>query len=275
MVLVFGAAGGAGAYAASRVRTARGDRRERAEQLEEARRLADEDVTVFGEQLQRLGDLVEGHELDEETRHDYQLALDAYEHAKFDAPRLREVDQISSLVDTLASGRYSIVCVRARLAGEPVPEMRLPCFFNPQHGPSSRNVMWTSPRTGTRTVPACSRCATQLAAREKPEVRTVSIGGRRVPYWEAGRLDGAVQPRLLPRGLRRRGQHGVDVLPARLRPGRRRCLLHRGHHAERLRRRRRLRRRWLTTVVAATVAAVAGTDRIPCRDRSSPPTVVP
>ncbi len=186
MVLVFGAAGGAGAYAASRVRTARGDRRERAEQLEEARRLADEDVTVFGEQLQRLGDLVEGHELDEEARHDYQLALDAYEHAKFDAPRLREVDQISSLVDTLASGRYSIVCVRARLAGEPVPEMRLPCFFNPQHGPSSRNVMWTSPRTGTRTVPACSRCATQLAAREKPEVRTVSIGGRRVPYWEAG-----------------------------------------------------------------------------------------
>ena len=30
------------------------------------------------------------------------------------------------------------------------------------------------------------RCATQLAAREKPEVRTVRIGSRTVPYWEAG-----------------------------------------------------------------------------------------
>lgn len=186
MVLAFGAAGGAGAYVASRFRVTRSERRERAQELEDVRRLADEDVTVFGEQLQRLGTRVEGHELDEETRRDYQLALDAYEHAKFDAPRLREVDQISTLVDTLASGRYAIVCVRARLAGGPVPERTLPCFFNPQHGPSSRNVMWTSPRTGTRTVPACARCTAQLAAREKPEVRTVTVGGRKVPYWEAG-----------------------------------------------------------------------------------------
>ena len=186
MVLAFGAAGGAGAYAASRVRTARTERRERAEELEQVRRVADEDVTVFGEQLQRLGDRVAGHELDQPTREDYQLALDAYEHAKFAAPRMREADEISALVDTLASGRYAILCVRARLVGEPVPERTLPCFFNPQHGPSSRNLMWTSPRTGTRTVPACARCASQLAAREKPEVRTVRFGGRTVPYWEAG-----------------------------------------------------------------------------------------
>jgi hypothetical protein len=46
--------------------------------------------------------------------------------------------------------------------------------------------MWTSARTGTRTVPACQRCVAQLASREKPEVRTVQIGSRRVPYWEAG-----------------------------------------------------------------------------------------
>jgi hypothetical protein len=186
MVLAFGAAGGAGAYVASRVRTSRTDRREKAEELEQVRKIADEDVTVFGEQLQRLGGLVDGHELDEATRADYQIALDAYEHAKFAAPRLRAVDEISALVDTLAGGRYAILCVRAGLAGEPAPERTLPCFFNPQHGPSARKVMWTSARTGTRTVPACGRCATQLAAREKPEVRTVRVGGRTVPYWEAG-----------------------------------------------------------------------------------------
>jgi len=186
MLLALGAAGGAGAYAASRVRLVREERREHAEELEEMRRLADEDVTVYGEQLRRLGELLGERELDQAAREDYQVALDAYEHAKRDAPRLVKVDQISSLVDTLASGRYAIVCVRARVSGQPVPEMTLPCFFNPQHGPSSRRVMWTTARTGTRTVPACGRCATQLAARERPEVRTVQVHGRKVPYWEAG-----------------------------------------------------------------------------------------
>lgn len=179
-------AGGGGTYAGRKLLASRADRRERAEQLDAMRRLADEDVTVFGEQLQRLGDDVTDVDLDADSRRDYQTALDAYERAKWDAPRLAEMDQISSLVDTLASGRYALVCVRARVAGEPVPDRRVPCFFNPQHGPSAHSMMWTSPRTGTRTVPACIRCSEQLKAREKLDVRTIKIGSRKVPYWEAG-----------------------------------------------------------------------------------------
>ncbi|MGZ5400233.1 MAG: hypothetical protein ACXWDM_09480 [Nocardioides sp.] len=187
-VLVLAAGGGAGAYGAQRFRANRADRREKAVQLDGVRRLADEDVTVFGEQLQRLGNEVAERELDSDTRQDYQVALNAYERAKWDAPRLQEIEEISSLVDTLAAGRYALACVQARIVGEPIPELRVPCFFNPQHGPSARTVLWTSARTGTRRVPACSRCAAQVAAREKPEVRIVEIGGRRVPYWEAGSL---------------------------------------------------------------------------------------
>ena len=62
----------------------------------------------------------------------------------------------------------------------------MPCFFNPQHGPSARDVMYTVPRRGTKRLPACSMCASRVAQREKPEVRTVEIGTRKVPYWEAG-----------------------------------------------------------------------------------------
>lgn len=185
-VLLVLAGGGAGTYATRRVLALRADRRTRAAEVEQVRRVAEEDVTVFGEQLQRLGDAVADRTLDQPTRTDYQTALDAYERAKWDAPRMEHADEISSLVDTLASGRYALACVQARLAGEPVPQLRVPCFFNPQHGPSARDVMWTSPRHGTRKVPACSRCTTQLAAREKPEVRKVQIGSRMVPYWEAG-----------------------------------------------------------------------------------------
>lgn len=186
LLLALVTGGGAGAYGAQRIRASRVDRRQRAEELEGVRRLADEDVTVFGEQLQRLGDDVAERELDTDTRHDYQTALDAYERAKWGAPRLQQIEEISSLIDTLATGRYALACVRARMVGEPIPELRVPCFFNPQHGPSAREVMWTSTRSGTRRVPACRLCAARVAAHEKPEVRTVRIGSRTVPYWEAG-----------------------------------------------------------------------------------------
>ncbi len=170
-LLLILAAGGGGTYAGRRLVAARADRRDRAEQLLAVRRLAEEDVTVFGEQLQRLGDHVADVELDGDARLDYQTALDAYERAKWDAPRLAEPDQISSLVDTLATGRYSLACVRARVAGEPVPELRVPCFFNPQHGPSSRDVEWIRPGRGTRMVPACAQDAARVEADEVPDVR--------------------------------------------------------------------------------------------------------
>jgi len=76
--------------------------------------------------------------------------------------------------------------VQARVAGRPLPEHRVPCFFNPQHGPSARDVLWTQPGRGTRTVPACAQDAARIQAHELPEVRKVRIGGRAVPYWEAG-----------------------------------------------------------------------------------------
>jgi hypothetical protein len=180
------AAGGAATWTARRFSSLRADRREQADVLDQMRRLADEDVTVFGEQLQRLDRTLAGRPLDADGQQDYQTALDAYERGKWDAPRMEHPDEISRLVDTLASGRYALACVHARIEGRPRPELRVPCFFNPQHGPSARDVMWTTTRRGTRIVPACSRCAAQLAAREKPEVLTVEIGSRRVPYWEAG-----------------------------------------------------------------------------------------
>jgi hypothetical protein len=177
---------GGGGFAAKRWRDHLDRRRTQAADLEGVRRLAEEDVTVLGEQLQRLGREVEGHELDEATRLDYQTALDAYETAKDAVPRIRRADEISTIVDTLSSGRYAMACVQAGVAGTARPEQRSPCFFNPQHGPSVTEVLWTPPGRGTRLVPACVQDAARVAEHESPEVRTVRVGSRRVPYWEAG-----------------------------------------------------------------------------------------
>ncbi|TCN39531.1 hypothetical protein EV644_103391 [Kribbella orskensis] len=157
-----------------------------AEELEGIRNLADEDVTLLGEELSRLGESVQGRELDADTRLDYQRALDAYESAQRSVGGIKSAEAISTVTDTLATGRYAITCVQARVAGEPVPERRVPCFFNPQHGPSTMDVLWNQPAHGTRKVPACAQDAARLQAGQQPEVRYVQYHSRRVPYWEAG-----------------------------------------------------------------------------------------
>jgi len=148
--------------------------------------MAEEDAVQFGEELARFGGLLEGRQLDAETRHDYQAALDAYESAKRLVDKLSSLESVSAIVDTLTAGRYALACARARAAGEPLPERRTPCFFNPQHGPAAREVVWT-PRNGpTRKVPACAQDAARIQAGEDPPVRMVRYGEQQVPTWEAG-----------------------------------------------------------------------------------------
>ena len=159
-------------------------RRDDVEELLAAQAMADEDTTLLGEQLQRLEAPADA--MDEATRLDYQSALDAYESAKRAVPRLRSTDEVSTVVDTLSTGRYALACVHARLEGRPLPELRVPCFFNPQHGPSVRDVVWTSAVRGTRSVPACAQDAARVARGESPPVRLIRVGSTMAPYWEAG-----------------------------------------------------------------------------------------
>lgn len=184
--LLLALVGGGGAFVAKRWRDRGASRREGQLELEGVRRLADEDVTLLGEQLQRLDAEVADRQLDEVSRLDYQRALDAYESAQRAVARITSAQEISKVTDTLSTGRYALACVQARTAGRDIPELRVPCFFNPQHGPSITNVVWTAPGRGTRTVPACAQDAARVARHESPEVRKVKIGSSTVPYWEAG-----------------------------------------------------------------------------------------
>jgi hypothetical protein len=80
---------------------------------------------------------------------------------------------------------------QARLAGEQPPERRPPCFFDPRHGPSVRDVPWSPDGAGaTRDVPACAACAIRVEEGYEPESRQVLVGGRAMPYWMAGPMYG-------------------------------------------------------------------------------------
>jgi hypothetical protein len=162
------------------------ERHELETQLSTSKRAADEDVTKFGEELQRLDSDVAGHALDEGMNQDYQRALDAYDNAKMSLDAVTKPDEIKHVTEILEDGRYAVACVKARIAGKPLPAKRPPCFFNPAHGPSSRDVEWAPTGGVPRSVPACPADAERVLAGADPYIRTVQVGAQRVPYWEGG-----------------------------------------------------------------------------------------
>src|SRR3954463_16062640 len=98
-------------------------------QPEPVKRLAYEDVTALGEQLQALDLELAGVDLDAGARADYQRALDAYESAnaaadaaaKQSAHAMTRPENIGHATSIVEDGRYAIDCVRARVKGEPLP----------------------------------------------------------------------------------------------------------------------------------------------------------
>jgi hypothetical protein len=158
----------------------------KAAELEPVKKLAFEDITALGEGLQALDLELAGRPLDEGQRSDYQRALDAYETAKSAADRMARPDDIKHVTEILEDGRYAMACVRARVAGEPLPARRPPCFFDPRHGLSVEDVPYVPPGGTTRDVPACALDAERVRAGAEPDIRKVMVGSRRVPYWQGG-----------------------------------------------------------------------------------------
>ena len=175
---------------AGRRRQAREIERKTAE-LEPVKKLAFEDITALGVELQELDLEMAGRELDAGMNSDYQRALDAYEAAKTAGDRLTEPEQIKHVTEILEDGRYAIACVQARVAGRPLPTRRPPCFFDPRHGMSVEDVPYTPPGGTRREVPACSLDAERVRVGAEPDIRQVMVGSRRVPYFQGGR---AYQP---------------------------------------------------------------------------------
>ncbi|MDQ3867828.1 MAG: hypothetical protein M3304_13535, partial [Actinomycetota bacterium] len=60
-----------------------------------------------------------------------------------------------------------------------------PCFIDPRHGPSAREVEWAPPWGSPRPIPVCEADAQRIEQGLEPVPRQVTVGGRRTPYWDA------------------------------------------------------------------------------------------
>ncbi|HEX2315313.1 MAG TPA: hypothetical protein VHJ17_16330 [Thermomonospora sp.] len=199
-------AGLAGVFLVSRNRR----RRREAQQMADLKEGVEEDVTRLGEDIMALDLDVTDPALAPEAREDYTRALNSYDAAKGAVEGARVPEDMRNVTAALEDGRYYMTAVRARLAGEPVPERRPPCFFNPQHGPSVQDVPWAPPGGAPREVPACAADAQRVLHGDTPDARMVPVGGGRRPYWDAG-------PAYAPyAGGYYRGFGGVDLLSGML-----------------------------------------------------------
>ncbi|HEX9380253.1 MAG TPA: hypothetical protein VF891_02050 [Gaiellaceae bacterium] len=170
-----------GAVAFLAVRAFRKRRKNQAE-LAEVKAAAHEDLIALADDVQKLEEPVESNA---QAKAEYTQALDSYQQASESYDRAKQARALEAVTSALEEGRYHMAAAQALLDGRKPPERRAPCFFDPRHGPSVRDVEWTPPGGTPRKVPACSADAQAAEHGAEPASRQVMAGGRRVPYWNA------------------------------------------------------------------------------------------
>lgn len=188
VVGVLGAGVGAMLLVRRRARARRTDLERR--QLEQVRPTVDEDITAYGEKLDRVAFDPGAKDTDDEMRAEWSKALDAYDRAKSAMARARTPEDVRPVGEALDDGRFALATLEARRAGEPPPERRPPCFFDPRHGPSVKEMRWAPADGVERRVPVCAADAVRLQDGAAPDIRQVDGPFGRRPYWEAGAMYG-------------------------------------------------------------------------------------
>ena len=181
IVLALAGAGGA-AFVISRRQT----RRRQAAELAEVKENARDDLVALGDEIRALEMDMDMPGVSDAARSDYETALNAYQRADQAWRLAQRPDDLEPVGSALEEGRWAMESARARLEDREPPERRSPCFFDPRHGPSAREVEWAPPGGEPRMVPVCEADAQRLDRGEDPEAREVTVGGQRMPYWAAG-----------------------------------------------------------------------------------------
>ncbi|HWM08791.1 MAG TPA: DUF6676 family protein [Solirubrobacteraceae bacterium] len=181
ILLALAGAGGT-AFAINRRRR----RREDAVAFAEVKDNVRDDLVVLGEEIRALDLDMQMPDVSGGARIDYETAVNAYDRANRAYETSRRADDLEPVGSALEEGRWAMLATRARLEGREPPERNSPCFFDPRHGPSTREVEWAPPGGAARMVPACEADAVRLEQGEEPHAREVTVGGERMPYWAAG-----------------------------------------------------------------------------------------
>lgn len=186
------AAGGAGAFAIARRNRLRREEEQR-QSLERLRVVVDEDITAFGEELDRL-DFHPGEPgADDAMRADYEHGLDAYEQAKTFMGNARKPEDVRAVTQSLEDGRFSLARLAARredgrcpTAAHPASSTRVTARPSPTPPGPRRAAPPARCRSARPTRPGCPTGWTRWSARWTP-TRAAAPTGTRVRRTAPGR----------------------------------------------------------------------------------------
>jgi hypothetical protein len=161
-------------------------RKRRQRELGDAKVAAQDDLLALSDRLtDRHADVSIQNNRD--AAEEQSAALAAYERGTAALDAATQVKDMGAVSRAIAEGQYHLACADALAVGQPRPERRPSCFFDPRHGMSVRDVYWTPSSGGPgRTVPACSACAHKVDRGIEPEIRNVEVNGAPVSYVNAG-----------------------------------------------------------------------------------------
>jgi len=180
-IVVGALAGGVAVTAVSRARRfARLD----AARADRVRVLAREDVDAFGESLREPTRAARRASSDPRAKEQLEHADACLRRASAALDRARRPADFVRVTAPLAKGDHALASARALLAGEHSPDVRVPCFFDPRHGRSARDVEWSPDGRATGTVPACEADADRIERGQAPLARRRTVDGSSIPYWD-------------------------------------------------------------------------------------------
>jgi hypothetical protein len=157
-------------------------RRQTQTELAEVKAAAHDDLIALADDVQKLEEPVEKNT---KAKQEYDAALASYDTASSSFDRAARPKQLEAVTSALEEGRYHMAVAEALVEGRTPPERRAPCFFDPRHGPSARDVDWAPPGGTPRPVPACEADAQAVERGLEPASRQVMARGQMVPYWNA------------------------------------------------------------------------------------------
>src|SRR5215831_14823997 len=165
---------------------ARPIRKRRQQELQEAKLAAQDDLIALSTRLTSQ-DTDLAIRTNPEAAEEQAAALTAYERGTAALDAANRVQDMGAVSRAIAEGQYHLASAEALAAGQPRPERRPSCFFDPRHGMSVTDAYWTPPDGGPgREVPVCSSCQHKLERGIEPDMRTVETDDGPVSYVNAG-----------------------------------------------------------------------------------------
>ncbi len=162
-------------------------RLEQEQQLGEAKLAAQDDLIALNSKItDRDNDTtIAGNS---EATTEQAAALDAYERGTSALDAARKPADMGAVSRSIAEGQYRLACAESVAHGQPKPDRRPMCFFDPRHGMSVADVSWAPPDGGqSRTVAACIDCQRIVERGDQPVMRLVQDrNGNQIQYADAG-----------------------------------------------------------------------------------------